>query len=311
MYVAKLDSTGKLLWGKKTNRTLPGWAGFSVVQTYDSCLVLLGNISYTSLYKLNSNGNVIWSEIINGVFSNSLVQTYDHGFAIAGDIYHGGGEAIYFAKVDSDGHVQWNRIIGGGTYYPYTYNLSANSLIQARDKGFALGGSSSIDSSGSFTPNKNVLFLKIDSVGELCLYDSIATSYLSADLLYNNDSTFTNAWTVSSRYLISSGGIETSICYPFTLGIQALTQPHSEVSIYPNPNNGIFTIAISHPELVSESQIIEVYNMLGEKINIATLKQVQPDYEINMSNQPSGIYLYRVLNEDRSLVGEGKLIIQK
>jgi len=30
-----------------------------------------------------------------------------------------------------------------------------------------------------------------------------------------------------------------------------------------------------------------------------------------MSNQPSGIYLYRVINEDGTLIGEGKVVVQK
>ena len=40
------------------------------------------------------------------------------------------------------------------------------------------------------------------------------------------------------------------------------------------------------------------------------LNQVQHDYEINISNQPSGVYFYRVLNEDEGLIGSGKVIVQ-
>jgi hypothetical protein len=70
-------------------------------------------------------------------------------------------------------------------------------------------------------------------------------------------------------------------------------------------------ISFSHPELVSGSQIIEVYNVLGEKIYGGMLKQVQHDNTIDISNQPNGMYLYRVLNNDGSLVGEGKVVVQK
>jgi len=41
------------------------------------------------------------------------------------------------------------------------------------------------------------------------------------------------------------------------------------------------------------------------------LKQVQHDYRIDLSSQPTGIYLYRVSNEDGTLLGEGKVIIQR
>jgi uncharacterized repeat protein (TIGR03803 family) len=83
-----------------------------------------------------------------------------------------------------------------------------------------------------------------------------------------------------------------------------------QLSVYPNPNNGIFKITLSHAELVSVSKTIEVYNVLGQRI-FGTLKQVQGDYEINIGNQPSGIYLYRVITENGGLVGEGKVVIQK
>jgi hypothetical protein len=32
---------------------------------------------------------------------------------------------------------------------------------------------------------------------------------------------------------------------------------------------------------------------------------------IDLSSQPNGIYFYRVLNEDGSLAGEGKIVVQK
>ncbi len=41
------------------------------------------------------------------------------------------------------------------------------------------------------------------------------------------------------------------------------------------------------------------------------LKQVQHDVQIDLSNQPNGVYFYRVIKEDGNLVGEGKLVIQK
>lgn len=82
------------------------------------------------------------------------------------------------------------------------------------------------------------------------------------------------------------------------------------INIYPNPSNGIFTVSC-RAEHVSISQTIDVYNMLGEKVYNAPLNQVQGDNIINISNQPNGIYLYRVITENGNLIREGKLIIQK
>jgi len=95
------------------------------------------------------------------------------------------------------------------------------------------------------------------------------------------------------------------------LGVTPLISATNSISVYPNPSTGIFNIALSHPELVSGSQTIAVYNVLGQSVYNGMLKHVQHDYEINLSSQPAGVYLYRVLAEDGSLLGEGKLIIQK
>ncbi len=95
-----------------------------------------------------------------------------------------------------------------------------------------------------------------------------------------------------------------------------------KVKVYPNPNNGLFTIALSsHAELVSASQpTVKIYNLLGQQVYVETLKpvrpihpggQVQGDNLIDLSDKPNGIYFYRVLKEDGSLIEEGKVIIDR
>jgi hypothetical protein len=97
-------------------------------------------------------------------------------------------------------------------------------------------------------------------------------------------------------------------------GINNLTAVKGDINVYPNPSNGIFTIAFSHAELVSSApadQTIAVFNTLGEQVYSTTIKQVQGDNRIDLSSQPSGVYLYRILANTGELIGQGKLIIQK
>jgi trimeric autotransporter adhesin len=93
-------------------------------------------------------------------------------------------------------------------------------------------------------------------------------------------------------------------------GINELIAKSGEVRVFPNPSDGSFTVALSHAELVSASQtIIEVYNVLGEQVYNATLEQVQGDNLINLTGQPGGVYLYRVLDESGEIIGTGKFVI--
>jgi len=76
--------------------------------------------------------------------------------------------------------------------------------------------------------------------------------------------------------------------------------------IFPNPSNGIFTIE-SETEIDKASA--EIYNVLGEKV-YSQFSTFNSPLLINISNQPSGVYFYRILKQDGSLAGEGKLMIE-
>lgn len=91
------------------------------------------------------------------------------------------------------------------------------------------------------------------------------------------------------------------------LGVNHLSAPTAQLKVYPNPTNGYFTIALQNAN--GESQL-EVYSMLGEKV-YSQLSTFSSPLSINLSNQPTGIYLYRIVSETGELLGQGKLIIQK
>ena len=78
----------------------------------------------------------------------------------------------------------------------------------------------------------------------------------------------------------------------------------ASVRIYPNPSNGQFTLSLSN---IKEKCQVEIYNVLGEKVTSEELRAKSE--ELNLSSQPNGIYLYRVVKEDGGLVGEGKVVL--
>jgi hypothetical protein len=89
--------------------------------------------------------------------------------------------------------------------------------------------------------------------------------------------------------------------------ISEMQRENMHINIFPNPGNGAFQIKSD----MSAPADIEIYNVDGQKIMTRTLHATGDDNTINISTQPSGIYFYRVMEQDRSVAGEGKLIIQK
>jgi sugar lactone lactonase YvrE len=89
-------------------------------------------------------------------------------------------------------------------------------------------------------------------------------------------------------------------------GIQQIIN-ESDVLVYPNPCKGIFTLSLSN---VIGKCNLELFNVLGQKVNVATQKQVQGDNLINFTGQPSGVYFFRVISESGMLIWEGKFVVQ-
>ena len=137
------------------------------------------------------------------------------------------------------------------------------------------------------------------------------TQHRNNNYLYlgGNFNTGTNDYPPTSAITINNIAEFSFYCLNCGGGIQNISDK-SNIDIYPNPNNGKFTV-VCHSEQSEESQKIEIYNVLGEKVLTETLRSAQGDNSIDLSAQPNGIYLYRVISETGNLVGQGKMIIQK
>jgi hypothetical protein len=152
------------------------------------------SITASTLYKLNSSGDVQWRKIVRDWFTaNNIVQTRDGGYEISGawNTYgsgYGPGNPIIYAsgpaliKTDSEGNVQWVK-----NYSSSTPNLGtvALSQIQTSDGGTASIGQGNIEQNvqGSIVKtdsNGNVQWIKnftsLEQVGTLTLSSLIETS---------------------------------------------------------------------------------------------------------------------------------------
>src|SRR3989304_6093603 len=163
-WLVKTDWTGNVMWSKTY-----GGAGddeaYSVIETIYGEYALAG---YTHsqgagkpdfwLAKTDGFGNLQWSRTYGGAggdFGESVVQTAEDGYAIAGrtDSLDTGNYDFWLVKTDSNGNAQWNRTYGVGNE-----NI-AYSVIQTQDGGYAVAGRG-----GTVSRSSGVL-LKTDSNG--------------------------------------------------------------------------------------------------------------------------------------------------
>ena len=75
--------------------------------------------------------------------------------------------------------------------------------------------------------------------------------------------------------------------------------------LFPNPSNGKFTFSL--PSSPAKQQL-NIYNVLGEKVYQSSidLKATQ----VIIPNPVSGIYFYRLLSSNGTLLSSGKFIIE-
>jgi hypothetical protein len=90
---------------------------------------------------------------------------------------------------------------------------------------------------------------------------------------------------------------------PTIAGIDGVTSESNDVTLYPNPNNGSFTL-----NGLKEGQLLQLYDYTGRMIR--NVNVTQSAMQLNISEQAYGLYLVRVLDKDGNLVSQQKMIKQ-
>jgi hypothetical protein len=155
-------------------------------------------------------------------------------------------------------------------------------------------------------------------------YDTLSGNYYNAHCFTSYDTTaiphdsimFHNCVATDNYTPRISGTLLFQPLWQYMLGDTMLTgigtlTVNNSINVYPNPSSGIFNIKSI---LLSGQYLLEVYNILGEKVYSNSDQLLAVSHQlisIDLSSQPNGVYLYRILSDDGELIGQGKLAIQK
>jgi hypothetical protein len=93
------------------------------------------------------------------------------------------------------------------------------------------------------------------------------------------------------------------------LGIQQLTGIQADVSLYPNPNNGVFEVSYSNLPDNGKAEL-KITDVLGRTIDSHSLSNRMNKINMNESNLQNGIYYYQVVCANQ-IISSGKFIIVK
>ena len=215
VYVVKLDTNGNLQWTKTIGGPKDDW-GSSLIQSSDGGYAIAGyTISFGAggddvyVVKLDASGNLQWTKTIGGPDreeGNSLIQTSDGGYAIAGytKSLGAGGRDVYVVKLDANGNLQWTKTIGAKNEYS-----STSSLIQTSDGGYAIAGHTKSFGAGG----DDVYVVKLDKNGDACCAVSQTSQVGSGGTLSSPTSSIGSGGTLTSPTpSTSSGGTLTTLC---------------------------------------------------------------------------------------------------
>ncbi|KXK46777.1 MAG: T9SS type A sorting domain-containing protein [Bacteroidetes bacterium] len=82
-----------------------------------------------------------------------------------------------------------------------------------------------------------------------------------------------------------------------TVGEPELNPPQGNIKIFPNPNNGVFTLQFN---VMSISGTLEIYDVMGRlvyKDYVAAWSQFK---KVDVSNMPKGIYFCKIIRKEKS-----------
>ncbi len=191
IWVIKLDERGNLKWQRCFGGTENDVAN-QIIKTTDGNYVIVGNTFSSDgdvvghhegyynmdawIIKINNSGNILWQKCLGGSNddgANSIYQTSDGGFIVAGYSYsddgdlteNKGGYDYWIIKLNASGDIQWQKVYGGSN------DDIAASIIQTSDGGYLIAGESySTDGDvegnhGSYT--YDYWILKIDNSGNI------------------------------------------------------------------------------------------------------------------------------------------------
>lgn len=290
--VAKFDNNGVLLWSKTIFNNAQNTAELSedIIPAGDGGFVICGYAERTPgsdydvcLYKIDSNGNIVWSRHIGSPQNDlgySLLRAYNGNYIIAGKTNASQSELAFMIETDSSGICSW----------AYQYGTLGNTsnlknIIYGNDGGYV--GCGIDESPGLFSEGYFIKTLDSGSTGcneSPLAFTATTPSYTVQTTQQSGQTIFLNegftAFTINN-YINQFGQ------YCSSIGIEEESANRTMI-ISPNPTNRLL-------QLTNQSiygQTITVLDPMGKVVLQETIAG-STKTSIDVSSLSAGLYLLR------------------
>ncbi len=284
------------------NHLVMSGGGYFALNNYDGYVV-----------KTDLDGNEVWGNVISLAFWQYMTivrEATDGSFMFAGNAAldeDGSPGYPWYGKLDANGDSVWVKHYPGSTSTSYfltcTEDLDGNWLFGGRIEGE--------------DPHQDALLLKVDPED-----GSEIWTLLVGDSTAGSDEGFSDIHVLGDdSYILAGDGDFGELTYPAFLawynatgtGVERdrdiqLPDEFEIVRIYPNPFNPVTSISVGLPKAAFLQ--MNVYNVLGQKVDILTNKTLSAGYHsftLDASDLSSGTYFIHAsvpgkMNELRKVV---------
>jgi hypothetical protein len=263
IYLIKTDSIGDTLWTRTYGGIWDEW-GKSVQQTSDGGYIVAGNsVSFgmgngdVYVVKTNSMGDTLWARTYGraGIdHGESIQQTSDGGYIIAGGTEWLGNTDVFLIKTDSIGDTIWTSTFGD------TSVDVGRSVQQTTDGGYIIAGLTSSFGAGG----EDVYLIKTAGDGTVGIDEEFTKSkvnYTKITLLQNLPNPF-QRWTVIGYSLPESRTVTLKIYDINGRLVETLVNDQKEPGFYEvqwdgnNHANGIYFYRLTNSNLTATKKMI-------------------------------------------------------
>lgn len=184
-------------------------------------------------------------------------------------------------KVKSVGYIGKPGVqpLSGTKMYPYRFDFTTPIQISSPGSGFFVAlqiPTSSGDSISIMTDTKNNT--AVDS---------------SAWFLNVNNSWKT--FKTNRGYKVQMAIIPVITCGPVGIKEESIDLFNANVTVIPNPSNGVFSFVFALPK--EQSLSVKIFNAIGEEVETMQLKDILTNViPVDLSNKPDGIYFTEISN---------------